>query len=151
MPAYIFTDSSNALLLPEGDYIIEVEATSDAISKGGKTSGCETIELKCRVENHGNLITERIIFHPTLYWKIDIILKALGHQISKNSKIEVTGDMLTGRRAWVHIIQEDYTDRNGISKKSNKVGMWLLNKPLEHIAAPPPPATTTASDNDEWN
>lgn len=155
MPKYTFTDSESIGILPAGDYIAVVESAENGISKGAKTRGSETIELKCRIENKGNKIKETLTFHESTAWKIDTILKALGYKFPKNHAVEVTLDMLVGRRGFVHVIQEKYTSSQTQEEKTvNKIDKWLCGKPIDHIVSAPTAATPAAPEatvDPEWS
>lgn len=130
----VFNDSESIpQTVPNGDYIVRVEAIDYGISAGGKTSGSPIYKLKLRVEPFGCLVWEHLIDHELTGWKIDTFLKSCGVKIAKGDAFEFdkadaekhkrTWVNVVGLRGWATLSTETYND-----KQRNKVAVWITTK-----------------------
>jgi hypothetical protein len=158
MPSYTFTDQENKSFepLPAGDYVARISECEFGISKGGKTSGSDTMELTLEVESNGRTIKvyETLIFHPSCGWKVDTFVKSFnllvgGRVPAKDENIDFSEHMVVGLRGWVTLKQEEYEKRDKSKGVSNRVAVFITNKEkLPKIVTVPADAHADADDFD---
>lgn len=142
MPKYKFGDEENQVfeLIPAGDYPFQVVGVDFGIQNGGKTNGSDIMDLKVKVYKDGTYdhplaqIFERLIFHKSCLWKIDTFVKASnllvnGTSPAKDAEIDFNEDLLKGLRGWCTIKIDTFKKADNTEGKSNKVAVWLTNKP----------------------
>jgi hypothetical protein len=163
MPKYRFGDEDNQSfeIMPAGDYPYEITGVSFEIQSGGKTSGAEVLELKVKFfrditfETPLAQFTERLIFHKTCLWKIDTFVKSSNMMVngsvpSKDQEIEFTESEIVGLRGWATVRVEKYKKTDGSEGTSNKVAVWITNKPkLARRSKIDPEDVPTAQNDDD--
>ena len=130
MPSYKAATPTFTALIPEGDYLVRVTGAALARAK----SGNNMIELKLIVEGPehvGTTLIERLVFTPSVFWKIDQFRAATGDKIVEGEDVNVDAQFCVGRKGWVSVITEEY---NG--KPQNKVDSWLDPKSIKDAGIP---------------
>lgn len=136
MPTHQFRNEDTKLtefvLLPEGEYVLEVIAAEVGISKGAKTRTSDQIELTLKAvqaapgatlpENAGR-VWETLIFHPSTDWKVDNFVKSTNLAQEPGQEVEINEETVIGLRGWAKVGFDTY---NG--KKKNDVKFWITNK-----------------------
>lgn len=160
MPKFTFTDQENKSFepLPPGDYVARVIECEFGISKGGKTSGADTMELTLEVEAKDRTakVYETLIFHQSCAWKVDTFVKSFNLLVSgkapgKDEQIDFSEQMVVGLRGWVTLKVEDYTGRSGEKRQTNRVAVFITNKEkLSKVIEVDPMAAAPAA-KDDWN
>ena len=131
-----FNDSENKLIFqPPGDYIFTVISHESKVSKGPKTSGSPTDEMKLELASKDGKTTsvcyETLIDNPSCSWKYDTFLKSSNVKVAKGASFQLSADPEVvgainplGLRGWCNVSLE--TQQNG--KQRNKVTMFYTDK-----------------------
>ena len=122
MISYTYEDrGAIPALLDEGAYQVEVKSVEFGYSQAGN----EKADLQLNVLAHdGKTIYDTLPFTEKSFWRIDQALKSLGIASEKGESVDVSEDLLIGKKGWVKLIVEEWNDR-----KRNKVGEWLAGEP----------------------
>ena len=122
MISYTYEDrGAIPALLDEGAYQVEVKSVEFGYSQAGN----EKADLQLNVLAHdGKTIYDTLTFTEKAFWRIDQALKSLGIASEKGESVDVSEDLLIGKKGWVKLIVEEWNDR-----KRNKVGEWLAGEP----------------------
>lgn len=136
MAKYQYKDSEELSfeLLPSGDYAFKIIDAEEGIQTSGKTSGSEFIKITIAFGRNGKLVAqwpEKIIFHPSMEWKVDHWLRCInfnGGKLSKGDMVEITPQTVVGCRGYAKVFQETYTNKSDEEKTINKVEKWLTDK-----------------------
>lgn len=150
MPGYKFGDSENfSYLIPDGDYIWQIIGVEFGVQRGtGPTNGSDNVGLKIAFYNGDKKAaqwTETLIFHPSLFWKIDTFLKSGNYKVGADGKYSATGralreneqvnfesDDLLGLRGWCSVKEHTYNE-----KKNSRVDKWLTDREKLPKVQPP--------------
>lgn len=147
MPRFNDSEAKVFELAPEGDYVLRVVEFECGISKGGKTSGSDSYDVKFLIESKGSTFFETLIDHPSCAWKIDIFLKSAGVQLKKGEAFEFRKDKADyeavpwidpiGLRMWARVKIEP--SQKDPTKKYNKVAVFYTDRPKlpRHVEADP--------------
>jgi len=127
-------DADEYTPVPEGRYPVEVEDVEEDVNKNGD----DLLKLRLRVidgEHAGAAIFDRLFFTERALPRVKLVLKALG--IEPTGSIEVTPELLRGRKCIVDVIIESYTKSDGSEGRSNAVpfaGYHKVDEGSEAIA-----------------
>ena len=133
MPEVDFTDvpdaeDGNFEPMPPGKYhaqVVDVESKNDR-------NGNEYFNVKYKIidgEFAGRFVWDGVFFSEKSLGRLKLIAsRLLG--IKPLGKTMITTDMFTDKTCWLELIQEDYTDKSGNSKRKNSVpfGGYLSDK-----------------------
>ncbi|RPH47036.1 MAG: DUF669 domain-containing protein [Planctomycetota bacterium] len=111
-------DAGEYTPIPEGRYLAEVESVEEDVNKNGD----DVLKLRLRViegEHAGAAIFDRLFFTPRALPRVKAVLKALG--IEPSGSIEVTPELLQGRKCVIDVLIESYQKTDGSEGKSNVV------------------------------
>lgn len=99
-------------------------------------SGNEGFKLECAILDPATgedaaTTFENLVFTEKAFWKVDEALAAFGHSVVEGQEVEVTPDMLEGRKARAKIVMEA-SPTNG--KLYPRVETWLrAETPTEEL------------------
>lgn len=152
MPTFTFGDSDNTFeLLPAGEYPFEVISADSAMVASGKLAGSEKLELKLMIYTDASfaakrsLVHESLIFAPSCFWRIDTFVKSAnllvnGHPPRRDDAIELTPETVVGLRGWCRLKIEEYdSKKTGKKEQTNRVDIWMTDKPKLAAAKQPDP------------
>src|SRR5688572_27113958 len=129
MPGYTFTNSENfSYVIPNGEYRWQVVGVEFGIQSGrGVTNGSDNVDLKLaffKDDKKAAQWTETLIFHPSLFWKIDTFLKSANYKVGADGKYSADGrvlregeavnfeaDDLMGLRGWCSVAEHEYNGK----------------------------------------
>lgn len=123
MPSVDFSDVDDALdfsPLPPGPYLCRLTAIDDSERTG---AGDEMWALRFTVdegEHEGHYIYDRISFGHKALPRVKLLCSRMGIDIS--GPLNLTPDLLMGRRVWVTVDIEEYDDQKSKTRRErNKV------------------------------
>ncbi len=113
-------EESSFVLLPEGDYLFEVESFERGRSKGTANvpaSKMAILKIKILSDLGQCQITYNLILHSKLEWKLSEFFMSIG-QKKKGEPLKMNWQFVTGARGKCHVCQEPYNGNvyNKISK-----------------------------------
>ena len=117
-------------LIPHGSEVeAEVKATAFEISKGGN----DMLVLDLVIYNgEGQVIRnmkDYLTFTEAANWKVSTVMKATGLAPEDGQEMVLDESILVGKRAWVKVLVEDWTNMEGETKPTNKIAAWLPEAP----------------------
>lgn len=152
MPTFTFGDSDNTFeILPAGEYPFEIIGADSAMVSSGKLAGSEKLELKVLIYTDPTftakrtLVHESLIFAQSCFWRIDTFVKAAnllvnGHPPRRDDAIELTPETVVGLRGWCRLKIEEYdSKKTGKKEQTNRVDIWMTDKPKLAAAKQPDP------------
>lgn len=113
-------EAGNYVPLPTGEYpskIIEVEENNTNAGDPMWSLKFEVLEGDCK----GRHFFDNLVFsdNPKTRQRLKLVLKRLGYDVGK--AIDVTPASMIGRAARITVMPNEYTDNDGVLKKTNKV------------------------------
>lgn len=112
-------DAQDFSPLPDGPYLCALTAIDDTKTTQG---GDEMWDLRFTVEEgecRGRHIYDRISFGKKALPRVKLLCSRVG--IDVTAALLVTPKLLRGKRVWVTVETEPYTDKQGQEKKRNSV------------------------------
>lgn len=133
MPEVDFTgvpdaEDGNFEPMPPGKYHAQVESVESKNDKNGN----EYFNVKFKIiegEFEGRFVWDGVFFSEKSLGRLKLIAsRLLG--IKPLDKIMITTEMFKDKTCWLELIQEDYTDKSGKTKRKNSVpfGGYLSDK-----------------------
>lgn len=113
-----FTDVDSGGVLAPGAYRAEVVAVRR--HDGRNYPGLKFTWASIEPETEGQRADMFVSLAPQALWKFKQILEALGGQVPK-SVVRLDTDRLIGKRAFIHVVHEPWTDAEGVQRVSAKV------------------------------
>lgn len=104
--------------LPDGKYLCKLAGIEEASTQYGD----EMWKLRFEVikgEHTGRFIFDNLVFSEAAMKRVKLICSRLGLDVS--SEIEITPELLEGRKCYVSVLTEEYEDNEGNNKKRNVV------------------------------
>lgn len=117
---------SDFILLPEGDYVFQVqEMTRGRFNGSEKTPACEKATLTLLIKTDTGLATvfDDLILHRNMEWRIAAFFRAIG-QKKRGEKLIPRWNEITGEMGRCHIKVDTYTGRDGRERQKNKVDKY---------------------------
>jgi hypothetical protein len=111
-------DADEFTPVPDGRYAVEVESVEEDVNKNGD----DVLKLRLHVidgEHAGAIIFDRLYFTERALPRVKLVLKALG--IEPAGSIEVTPELLQGRKCVVDVLIDTYQKTDGSEGRSNMV------------------------------
>lgn len=124
----ITTDSQGFILLPEGDYIFQVQKVERMTYTGASEKigyGCPMIKLGLVIQSpQGNTSVEDTLFlKKSMEWKLSAFFRSIGQkQHGQTFKMDWN---IMGKEGRCHLVQESWEGRDGQTKTSNRIGQYL--------------------------
>lgn len=150
----ITQDSQEYVLLPEGDYPFMIQGLEKAIYDGPSLKigqGCPMAILKIVVgtEAEHTSITDKLYLSTSMEWKLGQFFRAIG-QKTHGKSYKMDWNNVIGKQGLCRIKIEDWVDRDGNARQSNKIDRYLE---CEAVKAPTAPKrsskkTEPAADSD---
>lgn len=149
---------------PEGDYMLEVIKAEPMISNGGKTRGCDQVELQLRFVEKGGSMFETLTFPNDntdpdtaefLANKINTFLFSTSYPINEGDDIAHTdiAENSIGLRGWARVTIDEFTKTQGAQSgqktKKNKIHFWYTDKPKFPRSQPQQPVTATVAAGED--
>ena len=104
--------------VPEGTYVCRVARVDEARSSRGDDMWKLRLEIEDG-EHAGRVIFDRLVFSPRAMPRVKRICQCLGVRVE--GQLELTADMLVGRRCQVRVLVGDYIDQDGEARTNNTV------------------------------
>ena len=104
--------------LPIGEYLCRVDDIEELFTQRND----EMWRLRFEVvegKHAGRYIYDNLVFSAAAMKRVKLICSRLG--LNTYGEIDLTPDLLQGRRCYVSVLIEEYTDNNGNIKKRNVV------------------------------
>lgn len=150
MPKIDFNNVSDAQdfsPLPPARYLCRVDRVEEARSQAGH----EMWNLTLKVENHekssGRLIFDRLVFCNEAMSRVKLACSRMG--LPTSGVVDLKPSDLKGRLVLVDTTVEEYTDREGRSKRRNAVpfaGYHRVEAGTEQASSSPPAANDVFSE-----
>lgn len=110
-------------LLPEGDYKFTVSKVERARFNGSdKMPPCNMAKVTFTVwgEDDSATVIENFLLNSKMEWKLSALFLCLG--IKKHGEpLKMKWGEVTGAKGKCHIVIENYTDKNGNQRQSNRI------------------------------
>ena len=125
----ITQDTQEFVLLPEGDYPFMVQGLEKAIYDGPSEKighGCPMAILKIVVgtdDNHTS-VTDKLYLSTSMEWKLGQFFRAIG-QKTHGKAYKMDWNNVIGKQGLCRIKVEDWVDREGKQRQSNKIERYL--------------------------
>lgn len=116
-------ESSDFVLLPEGDYNYVVESFQRGRHNGSdKLPPCPKAILKIRIESEKGtaLITHNLFLHTKTEGMLSAFFESIG-QKKKGEKISMNWNLVTGATGLASIGVHEYKNKDGEDRKSNQI------------------------------
>lgn len=117
MPTY---DQNKTVILPEGDYPFRVTTAKETTAQ---KSGKEIIELVMEVDGGAagqTLVTDRLVFTPAAYWRIDAFRVCTGETLGPAAKVDFEAEHCIGRTGHAKFYIDEFE-----GQRRNKVQAYL--------------------------
>jgi len=104
--------------IPDGEYLCRLADVEPDLTKAGD----EMWKLRWKVEggeHDGRLIFDNLVFKLDTISRVKLLCSCCGIDVS--GEVDVQPALILDKRAMVTTYQEEYQDRNGIAKVSNKI------------------------------
>lgn len=134
---------SEFTLLSEGDYDFEVTSFERGRSSGSDKippSNMAILTLKVTDGRNSTTITERLVLHTKLEWKLSQFFIAIG-QKKHGEPLKMNWNRVVGAKGRCKVKIETYTNKYGEEKQSNKI-----DKYYDYIAPQPSAKGFTAGE-----
>lgn len=118
LPFSKIDDVENFSVLPNGTY----NCYLDSVKEKFTNSGNEMWNLKFKVldgDYEGSTIFDNLVFSEAAYPRAKLICSRLG--LDTDNDVELTQDMIVGRKVRITVETGEYQDKNGDWKKKNTV------------------------------
>lgn len=120
----IKNDGNDFTLLNEGEYPFEIQKFERGRSRGSdKMPPCNMAILTIRVDDQTTL-TERLVLHSKMEWKLCQFFTSIGLR-KHGEKIRMDWSKVTGAKGRCKVVVEDYIDKNGATKYTNRIDKFL--------------------------
>ncbi len=119
-------DSSEFVILPEGDYNFEVASFERGRFPGSaKIPACNKAALQLKVETDAGtaMVFADLILYRTLEWKLSEFFRCIGRK--KDGEPLVMDWNIIGCKGRAHFKPRTYTDKDGNEKQANNVEKYL--------------------------
>ena len=136
MPGYKFTNSENfSYRVEPGKCRFEVIGVEFGIQSGGKTNGSDNVDLKLAFYRDDKKIaqwTETLIFHESIYWKIDTFLKAANYLVDgkppkEGAELNFEQSDMLGLCGYCMVEDNKFKNKAGVECVNSRVGQWLTD------------------------
>lgn len=120
-------DSSDFLILPEGDYNFEVTGFERGRFPGSaKIPPCNKASLQLRVDTKEGtaFVFTDLILYRSLEWKLSEFFRCIGKKKS-GEKLTMDWNHIIGSRGRAHFKPRTYTDKDGNERQANNVEKYL--------------------------
>lgn len=134
---------SEFTLLDEGDYDFEVTKLERGRSNGSDKippSNMAILTLKVTDGRNSTTITERLVLHTILEWKLSQFFIAIG-QKKHGKPLKMNWNRVVGAKGRCKVKVESYTNKYGEEKQSNRI-----DKYYDYIAPQPSSKGFTAGE-----
>lgn len=136
----IENDGEDFEILPEGDYDFTVTKFERSRSKGSsKMPPCNMAVITMRVsnENGSTVISDNIVLHTKMEWKIAQFFRAIG-QKKHGEQLRPRWGEVVGSKGRCHVYVDKFTGNNNRERESNKIDRYYDPDPDAQSAAPAP-------------
>ena len=147
MPTFNDSEAKVFKVLPAQDIRWQIIGFEIGISNGNKTRGSEEYSIEFLAEDTGVSWKEKIQDHPSVAWKLDLMLKSGGVKLEKGQAFEFREDVAIEKQVlWVnpiglrghgHVKVEKWAKRGEDEKQpskwtgeSNKMDVFYTDKGL---------------------
>lgn len=148
----ITQDTQEFVLLPEGDYPFMVQGLEKAIYDGTSEKighGCPMAILKIVVgtdDNHTS-VQDKLYLSTSMEWKLGQFFRAIG-QKTHGKAYKMDWNNVIGKQGLCRIKVEDWVDRDGKQRQSNKIERYLECDAVKAPTAPKKSSKKPAEDTD---
>lgn len=104
--------------IPEGRYLVEIESAEEDVTQKGD----DRLNLRLRVvqgEHEGAVIFDKFHFTARALPRLKLLLATLG--IDTGGQVDITPQLLEGRRCVVDVVVDTYVKSDGSEGRSNMV------------------------------
>ena len=111
-------DAKDFSPLPEGKYLCQLSKITKATTKYDD----EMWKLHFKViqgEYTGRIIFDNMVFSKAALGRVKLICSRLG--LDTSQEVDVTPDLLQGRKCYISVEIQDYKDNKGYTKKRNVI------------------------------
>ena len=117
-------------LVPHGSEVeAEVKAATFGISKGGNDMLVLDLVIYNGEGQAMRNMKDYLTFTEASSWKVSTVMKATGLAPADGEEMVLDESILVGKRAWVKVLVEDWTNMEGETKPTNKIAAWLPGAP----------------------
>ena len=120
-------DSSEHVILQEGDYNFEITAFERGRTQGkGKIPACNKASLQLKVESEQGtaIVFTDLILYRTLEWKLSEFFRCIGMK-KEGQKLVMDWNHIVGCKGRAHFKPRTYTDKDGNERQTNSVEKFL--------------------------
>ena len=124
-------DSSDFVILPEGDYNFEITNFERGRFPGSaKIPACNKASLQLKVEaKEGTAIVfTDLILYRSLEWKLSEFFRCIGKK-KEGEKLVMDWNNIIGCKGRAHFKPRNYVDKDGNEKQANNVEKYLNYDP----------------------
>ena len=134
----IENDGDEFQILPEGDYDFTVTKFERGRSKGSaKIPPCNMAIITMRVsnENGSTVISDNIVLHTKMEWKISQFFRAIG-QKKHGEQLQPRWGSVVGSSGRCHVYVDKFQGNDGRERESNKIDRYYDPDPDAQSTTP---------------
>lgn len=117
-------DQKEFPVLPEGKHKIRVKEI-EFVRNDGKACQMAKVKMLANVPGGGEaVVSDNMLLHTDFEWKLAGFFRAIG-LMTRGGQLRMQWSQAVGRSLYANVKTDEYTNKNGDKRKSNKIASYV--------------------------